>query len=115
MHIAKIRDRRRKRKYFNIQIPQHLKELDKWLGQRFRVGNKVKVKFRGDTNTPSWPAEIIGIGAASFKVKWTSEEKVPPGEQVGKTFSVHNERYGASKQYRCVHATCLPAMLPAFS
>ena len=98
--IAKICDRRKKRKHFHIQIPKHLKELDNWLKQDFKVGSKVKVKFRGDKGKPSWPAEVATIEHDSFQIKWTNASKIPHGQKIGDTYKVHNERHGPKQQYR---------------
>ena len=99
--MAKIEERRRLRKYFEIQIPKHLQELDKWLQQDFKIGSKVRVKYRGDKQgKPSWPAEVTGIETDFFLVKWTEPSKLPPDQKLGQTFQVHNQRGGAKSQYR---------------
>ena len=99
--MAKVVERRKKRKYFNIQIPKHLKQLDKWLQQDFHIGSKVRVKYRGDkVGKPSWPAEVIGIETDFFLVKWTEPMKLPPDQKLGQTFRVHNQRGGAKSQCR---------------
>ena len=59
--LTTIIELQRKRKYFRIQIPKHLKALDKLLNQDFKIGSAVQVKYRGDTGKPKWPAEIVGI------------------------------------------------------
>ena len=103
--MAKIVERRKKRKYFEIQIPKHLKELDRWLQQDFKLGSKVRrevrVKYRGDKGgKPSWPAEVIGIERDFFLVKWTQKSKLPPDQQLGQKYKVHKQRGGAKSQYR---------------
>ena len=74
--------------------------------QDFKVGQYVLVKFTGETNKPTWPAQLVAKHDDRLQVMWTQKHKMPSGQKLGDLYSVCTHRVPANA-YRHVAYTHL--------
>ena len=59
--ISEVRARQKRRNMIQQLLVENYDQLDQTWRQKFVVGSKVMVKWTGESNKPSWPAEVTDI------------------------------------------------------
>ena len=66
-------------------------ELDKLWMQDFEAGNRVLVKFTGETGKTKWPARLTSVKQSGFKVVFDTD-KLPHRTKKGTSYFVTSHR-----------------------
>ena len=86
--MSQIRERKQRRLHIKELLSKKIRELDLTWEQVFHVGSDVLVKFTGETNRPTWPAQVTAIHDGGFQVKWTQTTKMPRNQKIGMLYNV---------------------------
>ena len=98
--MREIQERKARRLHIKKLLSNKYRELDRAWSQDFQIGSRVMVKFIGETNRPSWQAQVTArLGDDGFQVKWTQADKLPPKQKIGMPYRVSSHR-APTQQYR---------------